>query len=288
MSNAVPLVPLLRALLDHHLVPQDAEQKRRQELVAQLTDALWEGFRCEHGRPPSGEENRRIQSAAFDEIWKEQIGQLGHAPPDVRLWSDFPWNMALSQLSSAMLVLPAGPSDPLSEEYELPGDPSRGESALREYLARVRLNEVAEPTPLSVELARLDADGFGTRLADALRQKFPAEMPAILDAVHAEAGGEAAEQTSSTTSAIAANADAGREVQGLLEALVDETQLEIFKVAQDSSKTSDQRMAAIYVIDNQVLGWTSAKWASVLRVSDAAVRQTRWWRNDRPKLKGQD
>lgn len=188
MSNAVPLVPLLRALLAQHLAPEVAEEKGREELVAQRTDALWEEFRREHGRPPSDEENRDIQSAACDEVWIEQIGELDNASRDDRLWSGFPWNVAQSELFTAMRALPVGPPDSRTEDCELPGDPSRAESALREYLARVRLNEVAEPTPLSVELARLDADGFGTHLADVLQEKFPDTMSVILKAVQAAAG----------------------------------------------------------------------------------------------------
>ena len=60
----------------------------------------------------------------------------------------------------------------------------------------------------------------------------------------------------------------------------------IFNVAQDGTKTADEKMRAIYAIDNRVLGWTSVKWAEVLGVSDPAIRQTDWWKHEREKLRG--
>jgi hypothetical protein len=51
---------------------------------------------------------------------------------------------------------------------------------LREYLCRVRLGAVEETTLLSTELARLDREGFGDRLAEALLQQFPEEMEGVL------------------------------------------------------------------------------------------------------------
>ncbi|OAI39421.1 hypothetical protein AYO40_05780 [Planctomycetaceae bacterium SCGC AG-212-D15] len=53
---------------------------------------------------------------------------------------------------------------------------STTETALREYLARWRLNEVEESTDLSRELARLDEQGFGRTLADELRTTYSAEV----------------------------------------------------------------------------------------------------------------
>jgi predicted DNA-binding protein (UPF0251 family) len=47
----------------------------------------------------------------------------------------------------------------------------------------VRVDDLEGTSPLSRELARLDNDGFGNRLAEYLREMFPAEMAAILDAL---------------------------------------------------------------------------------------------------------
>jgi hypothetical protein len=83
-----------------------------------------------------------------------------------------------------------------STDYDIPGDLTKDERALREYLAFIRLEDVRETSPLSAELARLDAEGFGDRLAEVLQQKFPDEMQEILAAVQAAtriATGKAAE-----------------------------------------------------------------------------------------------
>ena len=72
----------------------------------------------------------------------------------------------------------------------------------------------------------------------------------------------------------------------LLEAVTDDNALAIINVAQDSEKSADERLRTIYTIDNRSLGWSSRKWADVLRVSDAAVRQTDWWKIDRKRLRG--
>jgi hypothetical protein len=50
--------------------------------------------------------------------------------------------------------------------------------------------------------------------------------------------------------------------------------------------TVDERMARICAADRTCLGWTSVRWARLLTTTDAAVRQTRWWRVDRPRLRG--
>jgi hypothetical protein len=73
------------------------------------------------------------------------------------------------------------------------------------------------------------------------------------------------------------------ELKSVLAAVVDENAVAILNVA-NTSKSADERMRMIYAIDNRVLGWTSDKWAQVLRVSDSAVRQTDWWRSGRKRL----
>jgi hypothetical protein len=74
--------------------------------------------------------------------------------------------------------------------------------------------------------------------------------------------------------------------KAVIAAVVDENAVAIISMAGDASKTTDQKMRAIHAIDNRVVGWDSPKWASVLHVSDAAVRKTDWWKNDRPRLRG--
>jgi hypothetical protein len=78
----------------------------------------------------------------------------------------------------------------------------------------------------------------------------------------------------------------GLDWKALLEAVTDENALAIIEVAQDASKSADDRMRAIYAIDNRVVGWRSGKWSKVLRVTAAAVRQTDWWKTERTRLRG--
>jgi len=69
-------------------------------------------------------------------------------------------------------------------------------------------------------------------------------------------------------------------------AIFGQENIAIFNIAHDASKTTDQKMAAIYAVDNRVLAWDSPQWAELLGVSDAAVRKTDWWKRDRSRLKG--
>jgi hypothetical protein len=74
--------------------------------------------------------------------------------------------------------------------------------------------------------------------------------------------------------------------QSVLAAVADESALAILNVAKDSARTADERMRVIYAIDNRTVGWTSGRWAEVLEVTAAAVRQTDWWKNERRRLRG--
>jgi hypothetical protein len=50
--------------------------------------------------------------------------------------------------------------------------------------------------------------------------------------------------------------------------------------------TVDERMAKIYAVHKDCLGWKSTRWAFVLgKVTDAAVRKSHWWKVDRRRLK---
>jgi hypothetical protein len=73
-------------------------------------------------------------------------------------------------------------------------------------------------------------------------------------------------------------------LKAALESVVDENAIAIINVAQDTTRTADQKMRDIYAIDNRVVGWNSPKWARVLRVKDAAIRQTEWWKEERKRL----
>jgi hypothetical protein len=93
----------------------------------------------------------------------------------------------MSQLFVAMSA-PQGDA-PATGEYEMEDDLSNDEKALREHLVRSRINEVQKLTPLSRELARLDSEGFGSRLADELKRDFPSELSPILDRIRPKGAG---------------------------------------------------------------------------------------------------
>lgn len=71
-----------------------------------------------------------------------------------------------------------------------------------------------------------------------------------------------------------------------VEAVADENAVAIIRIAEDVSRTTEERMRDIYTIDNRAVGWDSPKWGKVLRVTDAAVRKTNWWKIERPRLRG--
>jgi hypothetical protein len=72
--------------------------------------------------------------------------------------------------------------------------------------------------------------------------------------------------------------------RSLLASVADENAVAIVNMAQDSTKSADERMRAIYAIDSRALGWKSTRWAAILSVSAPAVRQTDWWKTYRKRL----
>jgi hypothetical protein len=76
------------------------------------------------------------------------------------------------------------------------------------------------------------------------------------------------------------------DLKSLIGVVGDENTVAIINVAQDASKSADQKMREIYAIDSRYLGKTSPEWATLLRVKDSAIRQTDWWRLDRARLRG--
>lgn len=74
--------------------------------------------------------------------------------------------------------------------------------------------------------------------------------------------------------------------ESVVAAVADENAVAIIKIASDESLTTDQQMRDIYKLDRRVLAWDSPRWARLLRVTDAMVRRTDWWRVDRKRLRG--
>ena len=65
-----------------------------------------------------------------------------------------------------------------------------------------------------------------------------------------------------------------------VEALLGDKAQEVLKVAR-SNESADSRMRAICGIDRRFLGYESPQWAELLGVSDAAIRKTPFWKQDR-------
>jgi hypothetical protein len=136
--------------------------------------------------------------------------------------------------------------------------------------ARPDLNHVPK------ELLRLDDQGAMARIWQILCHKWPFFRSEVFD-----------KTTSADVSEdpIPSPASNNRALEAVIKAFSGDNSFRIYHVAQDTSKTADERMRAIYTIDNRVLGWTSDRWSDVLGVSAPAVRQTGWWKTERPRLR---
>jgi ribosome maturation protein Sdo1 len=68
--------------------------------------------------------------------------------------------------------------------------------------------------------------------------------------------------------------------------MANDEQTEAVAIAADASQSADERMRKIAQLDSRFYGKSSTEWASLLRISDAAVRQTDFWKVDRKKHLG--
>jgi hypothetical protein len=71
----------------------------------------------------------------------------------------------------------------------------------------------------------------------------------------------------------------------VIEALLSREGRAILHIAEGAD-SADAKMSQIYKLDNRVLEWDSPQWAALLRTTPSAIRQTNFWQNDRPKLRG--
>jgi hypothetical protein len=123
-----------------------------------------------------------IQAARVLDDEENQKAEACGMRGELLLVTKTPWNQGISFLFANMTLPSACGPKPSPEELIRSWDkPSADESALRDYLTRFHSGAFDRSHPLSNELVRLDGEGFGNRLADYLRQMFPAEMSAILD-----------------------------------------------------------------------------------------------------------
>jgi len=70
-------------------------------------------------------------------------------------------------------------------------------------------------------------------------------------------------------------------------ALMDETDRRILAIAGNGFP-ADQRMRDIALLDKRFLGYSAPKWAQLLHVTDAAIRQTDFWKEIQRAKKAHD
>jgi hypothetical protein len=174
-----PLIPLLMELLKDHGLQKEKDDEARRKALGEALEELHAKYREEaqkSGIEITEECEQELHARAMADV-KLPVTRVSRDRPET------PWEVGLSHLFSAIQVPLTDERDPqvrLRRKYHLPVDLTFDESALREYLVTLRLNGVRETSLLSAELARLDGEGFGTRLAEILRQQFPMETKAIL------------------------------------------------------------------------------------------------------------
>jgi len=165
-------------------------------------------------------------------------------------------------------------------------DPEKQAAPSRTHLAKLlqafdwgRLLAELAAAVTSESSVKIDLD-----LAFKKIQRLASGAPLTVEAV--PDSGEANDQSIITSSARGEEDETSAVFKAMLALAGDENSLAIVKIACDGKMTADQKMRSIYAIDKRALGWDSPKWADVLRVSDAAIRKTDWWKIDRPRLCG--
>jgi hypothetical protein len=149
-----------------------------------------------------------------------------------------------------------------------------------------RLLKVDAHEPAAIDAARILVERLAAiaageiAAAKAATAAVPAALP--LDTVGQEAADSEPEQSQPTMAgpnAVAAEPLAAQ--IGRLEMSLGESGNRIFAIAL-SPKSSDDKMREICDVDAAGWGWTSPRWSKLLNVSAAAIRQTHFWRVDRP------
>lgn len=66
--------------------------------------------------------------------------------------------------------------------------------------------------------------------------------------------------------------------------LMDAEQIQIIAIRDNPKLGVDEKMRAIYAIDNRALGWDSNRWGEMLGCTANNIRMQEWWRVDRKRL----
>jgi hypothetical protein len=68
----------------------------------------------------------------------------------------------------------------------------------------------------------------------------------------------------------------------------DNVSVQILEIARSQTTSADNKMREICYLDRRMLAKNSVEWAEALGITDSGVRQTLFWREDRPRLKGDE
>lgn len=75
----------------------------------------------------------------------------------------------------------------------------------------------------------------------------------------------------------------------VIELLADSMTLEMREIVTSPKfPSADKKMRELCRIDSRFLGWDSPRWAKLLGISDPAIRKTKFWTEDRPRMIGDD
>lgn len=105
---------------------------------------------------------------------------------------------------------------------------------------------------------------------------------ASLDASGDETDHKADEGTEQQPGAVPA--DKAEELIKIAQLLGGATAARIISIAREPNLTVEQKVPLIYALNNEYLGWPSTRWAELLDCTGSAVRDTTWWKEDRPRL----
>ena len=208
-TSTISLVPLLCALLDLKIRDENRERQEAEVTMKQAQEEIKAWYDRLGGKSTvEGHIDPKVWQKAEEEALKDWAEEQALHKPSITpvFWPCVPfacgpllregtlpthlhrtpWSEALSMLFQAIRVTVTDKNDPavkFGEEYRFPDGSTADEGALRECLLRVRVGAVEGITPLSAELARLDAEGFGARLAAMLKERFPDDMSEIMAAL---------------------------------------------------------------------------------------------------------
>jgi hypothetical protein len=185
----------------------------------------------------------------------------------------------LQALTDATL-LAAGRTGFSVEEVE------RRVNALAEPIRAILLWQRDAPVTSPEERAMMEASGVWEDPAAVYLSNHHRRMMGAWNSVHTlaiRADGEKVPPQNTPPELPAAPPKLSRpESRNAVEALLGDDAQQILTIVR-SDKSADSRMREICGIDRRFLGYNSTQWAQLLSTSDAAIRKTPFWKQDRQR-----